>query len=83
MANLHEKHQRILADMLREDANRVCADCGSRGTHCVCACVVVFVCACRLLRWAVRVRQCGRTVLYVSPSIVISTIVRARADLAR
>ena len=28
---LHEKHQRILADMLRKEENRFCADCGSRG----------------------------------------------------
>lgn len=36
MANLHEKHQRILADMLREEANRTCGDCASRGMHYVC-----------------------------------------------
>ena len=46
MANLHEKHQRILAEMLREEANRVCADCGSRGVRYVCVCVCTFVRAC-------------------------------------
>ena len=35
MANVSEKHQRLLADLLREEANRVCGDCGSRGTWCV------------------------------------------------
>ena len=46
MANLHEKHQRILAEMLREEANRVCADCGSRGVRYVCVCVRLCVPVC-------------------------------------
>ena len=28
---LHDKHQRILADLLREEENKLCADCGGRG----------------------------------------------------
>ena len=29
---LHEKHQTILADMLREEDNKYCADCLAKGT---------------------------------------------------
>ncbi len=28
---VHEKHQVILADMLREEENRYCADCQAKG----------------------------------------------------
>ena len=28
---LHEKHQLILADMLREEVNKYCADCHAKG----------------------------------------------------
>ena len=28
---LHEKHQTILADMLREEDNKYCADCLAKG----------------------------------------------------
>ena len=30
-AKLHEKHQTILADLLREEDNRYCADCLAKG----------------------------------------------------
>jgi predicted CXXCH cytochrome family protein len=31
-SKLHEKHQRILANMLREEENKMCADCHAKGT---------------------------------------------------
>ena len=30
-SRLHEKHQTILADLLREEENRYCADCLAKG----------------------------------------------------
>jgi len=32
-AKLHEKHQTILADLLREEDNRCCADCTAKGKN--------------------------------------------------
>jgi hypothetical protein len=29
---MHERHEKILQDMLNDDANKVCADCGQKGT---------------------------------------------------
>ena len=31
-SKLHEKHQTILANMLREEENKFCADCLAKGT---------------------------------------------------
>ena len=50
---LYEKHQRILADLLREEENKTCADCGGRGKFVRCvskAYVVVNNCWCVLTR---------------------------------
>ena len=30
---IHEKHQLILANMLREEGNRFCADCHAKGSY--------------------------------------------------
>lgn len=32
-AKLHEKHQTILADLLRDEENRFCADCKAKGKN--------------------------------------------------
>ena len=32
-SKLHEKHQIILANMLREEGNKFCADCLAKGTQ--------------------------------------------------
>ena len=32
-AKLHEKHQTILMDLLRDEDNRYCADCMAKGTQ--------------------------------------------------
>ena len=29
---MHEKHEKILADMMNDEPNRFCADCGAKGT---------------------------------------------------
>lgn len=31
-SKLHEKHQTILADLLRDEDNKYCADCKAKGT---------------------------------------------------
>lgn len=32
-AKLHEKHQAILADLLKEEDNKFCADCHTKGEN--------------------------------------------------
>jgi stromal membrane-associated protein len=41
---LHDKHQRILADLLREEENKLCADCGGRGPRWASWNLGVFLC---------------------------------------
>lgn len=35
-SKLHDKHQMVLANMLREEDNKFCADCHAKGTCVVC-----------------------------------------------
>ena len=32
-SKLHEKHQTVLANMLREEENKLCADCHAKGEY--------------------------------------------------
>lgn len=40
-SKLHEKHQKILANMLREEDNKVCADCHAKGGNVTAAAALV------------------------------------------
>ena len=44
---MHERHEKILEELMQDESNRFCADCSQKGV-CVYLCIFVYISVCCL-----------------------------------